>query len=75
MSVETFMADELVIAGRAFKSRLIVGTGKYRSFQEMATPDPGADPPAALCVRRDDDHSVAEHDDALRRGSGPGPQG
>src|ERR1700761_5789731 len=30
------MADELVIAGRAFKSRLIVGTGKFRSFQEMA---------------------------------------
>ena len=30
------MADELVIAGRAFYSRLIVGTGKYRSFQEMA---------------------------------------
>src|SRR6202047_4851950 len=30
------MADELVIAGRAFHSRLIVGTGKYRSFPEMA---------------------------------------
>jgi thiazole synthase len=30
------MTDELVIAGRAFRSRLIVGTGKYRSFQEMA---------------------------------------
>src|SRR6202041_2160099 len=30
------MAEELVIAGRAFRSRLIVGTGKYRSFQEMA---------------------------------------
>jgi len=30
------MTDQLVIAGRAFKSRLIVGTGKYRSFQEMA---------------------------------------
>jgi thiazole synthase len=30
------MHDELVIAGRAFHSRLIVGTGKYRSFQEMA---------------------------------------
>src|SRR6266576_1396472 len=30
------MPDDLVIAGRAFKSRLIVGTGKYRSFQEMA---------------------------------------
>ncbi|HXG34461.1 MAG TPA: thiazole synthase [Bryobacteraceae bacterium] len=25
-----------VIAGREFRSRLIVGTGKYRSFQEMA---------------------------------------
>src|SRR5690348_100781 len=30
------MKDHLVIAGRAFNSRLIVGTGKYRSFQEMA---------------------------------------
>ena len=30
------MADQLVIAGRAFNSRLIVGSGKYRSFQEMA---------------------------------------
>jgi len=30
------MTDQLVIAGRAFQSRLIVGTGKYRSFQEMA---------------------------------------
>ena len=30
------MSDQLVIAGRAFKSRLIVGTGKYRSHQEMA---------------------------------------
>ena len=30
------MSDLLVIAGRAFHSRLIVGTGKYRSFQEMA---------------------------------------
>jgi thiazole synthase len=30
------MSDHLVIAGRGFQSRLIVGTGKYRSFQEMA---------------------------------------
>jgi thiazole synthase len=30
------MSDQLVIAGRSFGSRLIVGTGKYRSFQEMA---------------------------------------
>jgi thiazole synthase len=28
--------DLLEIAGREFRSRLIVGTGKYRSFQEMA---------------------------------------
>src|SRR6185436_15713377 len=30
------MADNLIIAGREVHSRLIVGTGKYRSFQEMA---------------------------------------
>jgi thiazole synthase len=30
------MADLLRIAGREFSSRLLVGTGKYRSFQEMA---------------------------------------
>src|SRR5579863_10250474 len=30
------MTEKLEIAGRAFNSRLIVGTGKYRSFQEMA---------------------------------------
>jgi thiazole synthase len=30
------MSDTLKIAGREFRSRLIVGTGKYRSFQEMA---------------------------------------
>jgi thiazole synthase len=29
------MPDPLKIAGREFRSRLIVGTGKYRSFQEM----------------------------------------
>ena len=28
--------DTLMIAGRQFKSRLFVGTGKYRSFPEMA---------------------------------------
>src|SRR5579871_749767 len=30
------MPDNLVIPGREFRSRLIVGTGKYRSFPEMA---------------------------------------
>jgi len=29
------MADELVIAGRKFTSRLLVGTGKYASFEQM----------------------------------------
>ena len=29
------MSETLKIAGREFRSRLIVGTGKYRSFQEM----------------------------------------
>ena len=33
---DSLAVDSLVIAGRAFRSRLIVGTGKYRSFQEMA---------------------------------------
>src|ERR1700733_2859569 len=26
----------LIVAGRTFQSRLLIGTGKYRSFQEMA---------------------------------------
>src|ERR671922_1026819 len=30
------MSDNLIIAGREFSSRLFVGTGKYRSNQEMA---------------------------------------
>jgi thiazole synthase len=30
------MTDSFVIAGKTFHSRLIVGTGKYRSFEEMA---------------------------------------
>src|ERR1039458_10395235 len=30
------MTDLLIIAGRSFRSRLIVGTGKYKSFQETA---------------------------------------
>src|SRR6202045_1647525 len=33
---EISMSDQLVIAGRAFRSRLIVGTGKYCSFPDMA---------------------------------------
>src|SRR5512145_2919538 len=29
------MSDQFTIAGRTFRSRLMIGTGKYRSFQEM----------------------------------------
>jgi len=29
------MSETLTIAGREFRSRLIVGTGKYRGFLEM----------------------------------------
>ena len=29
------MSDDLVIAGRTFKSRLILGTGRYRTMEEM----------------------------------------
>ncbi len=34
-TTETAVQDALVIAGRRFRSRLIVGTGKYRTPQEM----------------------------------------
>src|SRR5256885_17219109 len=30
------MMHSLIIAGRQFRARLIVGTGKYKSFQETA---------------------------------------
>jgi thiazole synthase len=33
---DSVISDPLVIAGRRFRSRLIVGTGKYTSFQETA---------------------------------------
>ena len=36
MSCYNLDMDSLVIAGRAFQSRLIVGTGKYKNFQETA---------------------------------------
>ncbi len=29
------VTDQLTIAGRIFRSRLIIGTGKYRSSEEM----------------------------------------
>lgn len=29
------MSEQLTIAGRTFRSRLMIGTGKYRSFEEM----------------------------------------
>ncbi|NDJ18051.1 thiazole synthase [Myxacorys almedinensis] len=35
MLLETALDDSLVIAGRRFTSRLMTGTGKYRTFEEM----------------------------------------
>ena len=32
---DEYMPDQFTIAGRKFKSRLITGTGKHRSIQEM----------------------------------------
>src|SRR2546422_5662012 len=31
------LTDRFEVAGRAFRSRLIIGTGKYRTFEEMKT--------------------------------------
>src|SRR5260370_40287330 len=46
------MPGNLVIEGRAFHSRLIVGTGKYRSFQEMARgPAPSGADMVTVAVR------------------------
>jgi thiazole synthase len=47
------MTDSFVIAGRQFRSRLIVGTGKYKSFQETtrALEASGADM-VTVAVRR-----------------------
>ncbi len=47
------MSDQLVIAGRAFRSRLIVGTGKYRSFPEMVRAHEASDAEmVTVAVRR-----------------------
>ena len=35
-NIEMETTDTFIIAGREFRSRLIVGTGKYKSFQETA---------------------------------------
>ena len=39
------MSDSLIIAGRSFRSRLIVGTGKYKDVAttEAALADPAAE--------------------------------
>jgi thiazole synthase len=55
------MQDELVIAGRAFRSRLILGTGKYDSFETMrdAVAASGAEM-VTVAVRRIDFDAPAE---------------
>jgi thiazole synthase len=55
------MQDKLVIAGRAFRSRLILGTGKYDSFETMrdAVAASGAEM-VTVAVRRIDFDAPAE---------------
>src|SRR5216110_2559433 len=66
------MGDSLILAGREFRSRLIVGTGKYPSFQVMreAHEASGADM-VTVAVRRVDlkargPESLLDHIDAKR---------
>jgi thiazole synthase len=55
------MEDELMIAGRAFRSRLILGTGKYDTFERMrdAVAASGAEM-VTVAVRRIDFDAPAE---------------
>ena len=55
------MEDELTIAGRAFRSRLILGTGKYESFDLMrsAVAASGAEM-VTVAVRRIDFDEAAD---------------
>jgi thiazole synthase len=55
------MQDELVIAGRAFRSRLILGTGKYDSFETMRDAVVASDAEmVTVAVRRIDFDAPAE---------------
>ena len=45
--------DELIIAGRTFRSRLLIGTGKYRDFKETrAAIDQSASEIVTVAIRR-----------------------
>ncbi len=62
------MSDDLVIAGKSFASRLIVGTGKYRSDDEMteAIAASGADMVTVALKRIDfesDEKTILDHID------------
>jgi thiazole synthase len=56
------MGDELTIAGRAFRSRLILGTGKYESFELMrdAVAASGAEMVTVAVRRLDFDEPAAD---------------
>ncbi len=55
--------DELMIAGRAFRSRLITGTGKYSSFEVMRQAlEASACEMVTVAVRRIDFDAPAEED-------------
>ena len=62
------MSDDLVIAGKSFASRLIVGTGKYRTDDEMteAIAASGADMVTVALKRIDfesDEKTILDHID------------
>ena len=40
MNMQKKMAGPLVIAGKSYRSRLLVGTGKYRDFAETRAAPP-----------------------------------
>src|ERR1041385_1674764 len=61
------MSDTFVLAGKAFNSRLIIGTGKYRTFDDMkaAHRASGAEMVTVAVRRVPLDHSSASFLDHL----------
>ena len=55
------MSDDLVIGGKHFKSRLILGTGRYRTMEDMvAAVDASGTEMITVAIRRldlDDDYN------------------
>ena len=53
MNAPEILSDSLVIAGKAYRSRLLVGTGKYRDFAETrAAVDASGSEIITVAIRR-----------------------